>query len=196
MAALVDFHPSDRRGPAIKTLMRNVVLAGAKSRQAKSVHAPPEVEADGRRWSGVRRSGGGGGDGKCEISLVPFFPSVDAGGSGKAGKRCYQAGGRQERGYPRARLPRECRRHGAGWRRFLSLRNETQDLPRMTSCCTGSFGFCRCRLALDDLVLDIVKDEGDKNRDGLLECALYSSALESVLERRGADRRGGVDSVY
>lgn len=63
--------------------MRNVVLAGAKSRQAKSVHAPPGVEADGRRWSGVRRSGGGGGDGKCEISLVPFFPSVDAGEAGK-----------------------------------------------------------------------------------------------------------------
>lgn len=49
----------------------------------------------------------------------------------------------------------ECRGHGAGWR-FLSSSNETQDLPRMTSCCTGSLGFCRCRLALDGLVLDIV----------------------------------------
>lgn len=80
MAALVDFHPSDRRRPAIKTLMRNAVSAGAKPR-ARSVCASRNRDRRSTMARGVEAEWGWWG--KRDITGAVFLELATR-GTGKA----------------------------------------------------------------------------------------------------------------
>lgn len=176
MAALVDVHPSGRRGPATKMFdeKHRLCSACAKTRQAsKTVSRSQGTRGSRQRgkaeWGWWRRRG-------------EKTPPVAGAGEASAAMR-----GQGDRASRVQRLLLLRLLHST-WRGIAGAGvicvTSGAHLPRITSCCTGSVGLGRCRFgALDDAIVD------EEGRDGILKAALYSSGVLSL--QYGGCRREG-----